>query len=118
MATAASVGSGSLAASGAGAISVPGSVSGADSVPGSVIAVPWPGLISVQVTSRSLPDPEISQLPLMRLVPSVPLASSMTTTPLFVCATTPPLSPPRPRLRLTAAMMSRCKFMNDLPVRG
>ena len=81
---------------------------GADSAGGSVIVIPWPGRRSVQVTSRSLPDPEISQLPLSRLVPWVPLASSMTTRPLLVWARTPPLSPPRLRLRLTAAMMSRC----------
>ena len=65
---------------------------------------------------RSRPEPDISQWPLVRLVPLMPLASSMTTRPLFVWARTLPLSPPRPRLRLTAAMMSR--FMDDLPVRG
>src|SRR5918993_1453555 len=50
------------------------------------------------------------------VIPLPPLASSMTTTPLFVWARTPPLNPARPRLRLTAAMMSH--FMDDLPVRG
>jgi hypothetical protein len=72
-------------AEGAGAESEVTSVAtGAVSVPASVSAVPRPGRRSVQVTSRSLPDPDISQLPLRRLVPLVPLASSMTTSPLLV----------------------------------
>src|SRR5215212_56652 len=114
LATVVSFVSGALAASGGGAeVGGTSLATGAVSVPGSTSVTPRPGRRSVQVTVRSLSGPETLQLP---LVPSVPLASSMTTRPLCVWARTLPFSPTRPRLRPTTAMRSR--FIDDLPVRG